>query len=83
MLYRIITEDKNQCKVLDLVKWYLCGATIYHAKGLWKRQWENSLIIEMANVENAIVAQLVQEIKELNQQDVVMVQEIACDSYLI
>jgi len=82
MLYRILTEDKNREQVLKLVARYLLGATVMQGRGLWREQWENSLIIETdADYEAAV--RLAIGIKTLNRQDAVLIQQIDCESYLI
>lgn len=87
MLYRILTEDKNREQVLKLVAEYLIGATVIQAKGLWMENWENTLIIEISGsgktkIEIAVKA-LAEAIKKLNEQEVVLIQQIDCESCLI
>jgi len=84
MLYRILTEDKNIVGIRKLLGQYLSGATIYQGQGLWQGQWENCLIIESDDLETIEVAKLLAgAIKELNEQDAVLIQEIDCESYMI
>lgn len=83
MLYRILTEDKNRKQVLKLVEEKCESATVIEAKGLWRGTWENSLIIEIDDEYFKYIETLAEAIKELNKQDAVLIQEIACESYLI
>ena len=85
MLHRIITENKNY----DQIKKLICdsginGATLIKADGLWQGKTEHSLIIEIdiANGDNQIES-LAFQIKKLNKQDKVLVQQIHCNSVLI
>lgn len=83
MLYRILTEDKNREQVLKLVARYLLGATVMQGRGLWREQWENSLIIETTDADYEAVVRLAVGIKTLNRQESVLIQQIDCKSYLI
>ena len=90
MLYRILTEDKQPDVVDSLVQQYLEDATVSRARGVWRRQWENSLIIsvsvagndETRLVHDAVLA-LAAAIKQVNQQEAVLVQTFACESLLV
>lgn len=87
MLYRIFTENKNRGKVTDLIKKYFADFTIFTAFGYWQGRGEDSLIIEIYKPDHIHVGykigELAKVIKELNNQDAVLVQEIECKANLI
>lgn len=85
MLYRILTEDRQPDVVDALVQQYLDGATVSRARGVWHRQWENSLIIEVAGTDavREDVLALAVAIKQANQQEAVLVQTFDCESQLV
>lgn len=86
MLYRIITENRNQLDTEQLVSDHFKDFTTYPAYGHWLRRRESSLIIEIStDVINAgyRIGVLAKLIKVQNQQDAVLVQEIPCKSSLI
>lgn len=93
MLYRIITEDcGNTIAVLDKVKKHFQCFTIYNARGFWDEKLELSLIIELDDCGAPEVGDygfkyrvdsVAYAIKNLNNQDSVLVQAIPCNSKLI
>lgn len=86
MLYRILTEDCKRDEIAALVaKRDFPAFTLIPSQGYWKGQKENSLTIEIdASVEwKAGVYALAKDIKTLNSQDAVLVQEIALESVLV
>jgi len=86
MLYRITTEDKNRNVIVHIVKEYFDGFTLIPAIGYWQGIKENSLIIEI-DVKHPLskyrMRTLAKRIKELNEQQAVMVQRINVKSELI
>jgi len=86
MLYRIITEDKNRDGIVDIVKEYFDGFTLIPAIGYWQGIKENSLIIEI-DVKHPLskyrIKVIAKRIKELNEQQAVIVQQINVKSELI
>lgn len=85
MLFRILTEDCKREEIAKLVERDFSAFTLIPSQGYWKGQRENSLTIEIdASVEwKAGVYALAQDIKTLNSQDAVLVQEIALESVLV
>ena len=86
MLYRIFTENKNPDGITAIVRQYFDGFTIFTAKGYWRHEEEQSLIIEIySDAESAgyTVGNIAKEIKELCQQENILVQEIKCKAHLI
>ncbi len=86
MLYRICTENKNTDGITSIVDGYFEGFTILTGIGFWHGIPEDSLIIEIYNeafcAKNNI-NEIAEQIKELNSQDVVLVQEIKCKAHLV
>lgn len=90
MLYRIITEDKEPQSRYDQAtelfnRLGIKGATVSRARGVWRGQWENSLIIEIAGTEadRSKVWALAQAIKQANKQEAVLMQVFSCESQLV
>ena len=83
-LYRILTENKNDTKVLELTSRYFPGFTVYHAIGYWHGKQERTIIIEImtCNPERPItetrIKELCETIRELNNQKCVLLQQIEC-----
>ena len=75
--YRIYTENVNYKDVVELATQKLQSGsfTTYTAKGHWKGQSENSLIIEYVGPDAAMqdVRGLAFAIKKLNKQEAVMI----------
>lgn len=85
MLYRICTENVNQNKIEKIVSKLFDGFTIVKGTGFWKRQKENSLIVEIVGDESDLnkVKSIASEIKVINDQDAVLVQRIENNNWLI
>lgn len=87
-LIRIFTENKNFSEIEELVGKYFDGATFIKAEGLWRGEREHSLIIEIVTDLGRLtgikrIERLCYDIKELNNQDTVLVQYIEIQSRLI
>ena len=87
MLYRILTERKNTKQVEGIVSKYFTGYTILKADGYWKRERENSLIIEIdtngggnPKTNKVKLNAIADAIKRLNQQQAVLIQAIPVDA---
>lgn len=86
MLYRILTEDCKRDEVIALLGARNIQAfTLIPSQGYWEGNREDSLTIEIdAPVTfKSEVYELAREIKTLNSQDAVLVQEIALESVLV
>lgn len=86
MIYRILTENKNRQAIESICARRFLGFTVTEAKGYWQGKAESSLIIDIDTLgeEGAIsVYQTAKEIKEYNNQESVLVQEIQSKSVLI
>jgi len=84
MLYRIFTEDKNTESLEKLLNKYYEGFTLVKATGFWRLQKENSLIIEIITDDaEAIINKLAKDVKELNQQEAVLIQKIQNNQWLV
>jgi hypothetical protein len=75
-MYRLLTEDLRRGRIMKIVSQYVNGATIYPVTGLWKGKLENSLAIELSNVDKESVSDIVRDIKIENHQESVLVQKI-------
>ncbi len=77
--YRIYTEDKNFCKIIDKFAETLPGFTVYFTIGFWKGEKEISLVIEILMEDDFTkhaelnILDLAQWIKGNNQQESVMI----------
>lgn len=77
MLYRIFTEDVNREKIEAILTKYYPGFTITKAKGYWRLQKEDSLIIEIVTEDtDTTIKQIAGEIKTENNQQAVLIQKI-------
>ncbi len=86
MLYRILTENKNNAEITSIVDKYFEGFTILTGIGYWHGIPENSLIIEIysdAFCAKNNINEIAEQIKELNSQEAVLVQEIKCNANLV
>ena len=80
-LYRICTEAKNVKAVAELVSQRFKEFSLWQGIGYWQGKSEKSLCIEIFDPTESCagtVEQLALEIRVLNEQDCVLVQEIEC-----
>lgn len=81
-MIRILTENKNETQILEMVKQEFESFTILRGIGVWKGKLEESLIIEIEDIsrEQAYrVSKLLDNIKKFNNQEKILLQFI--DSY--
>jgi len=71
-LYSIYTENRNKPRLIKLINRFFDGFTILEAIGFWQGNAENSLIITIATKDKKGIFYLCEKIKEMNQQDCVM-----------
>ncbi len=86
MLYRICTENKNTDGITSIVDKYFEGFTLLSGFGFWHGILENSLTIEIysdAFCAKNNINEIAEQIKELNSQEAVLVQEIKCKAHLV
>jgi len=78
MLYRLCTENLNRKKIEKIVSSYFDGFTLFSAIGYWQNYKENSLIIEISSNNNEYdkIKEIAKEIKRVNDQDAVLIQEL-------
>jgi len=82
-MYRILTEAKNVEEIkLGLIRLGL-DYTVLHAEGSYQGAQERSLVIELDNVRREQVFTAAKQIKDLNTQDAVLVQEIPVVSEMV
>jgi len=72
----------NWHNVAGLVSLQFDGFTILKGIGYWHGQQEQCLVIEIVTDDNEGVRLLAKKIKDMNSQDVVMVQGISIGSWL-
>lgn len=83
MLYRLYTEDKNREAIVKIVSQETDGFTLIPAIGYWKGQPENSLIIELDGLSAFDAGRIAEAIRQANNQQAVLVQEIVTESKLV
>lgn len=84
MLYRILTEDKNHEELEKLAAKHFPGFTLVRGQGFWRLQKEDTLIIEIvADDIDVKINTLALAIKQLNNQEAVLVQKIQNQQWLI
>ena len=82
MLYRIITEYKNSFLISTLIRHFFEGATIYSTIGLWRSEYEKSLVIETTACFEDVVF-VAKVIRIVNKQEAVLVQKIPCQNIFV
>ena len=84
-LYRILTEDKDREKVIQLVSEVSGGFTLIEAQGYWKGVAEKSIVIEIDNddITDVDIKELAEKIRHANNQECVLVQVMHVMSQLI
>jgi hypothetical protein len=79
MLYRIFTENKQKDGVAKVVTRFFDGFTLIEGEGYWQGKPEKTLIIEIDTINSTCpsnrISAIVDEIKELNNQQCCLVQE--------
>ena len=85
MLYRIYTERKRVKAIKEIVSRQYDGFTLTGATGYWKNTREKSLIIEVVTEGNELptIRAIAERIKSLNNQEAVLVQEIANNQIMV
>jgi hypothetical protein len=72
-MYRILTQDKNRALIETIVDSYVDGYTVTHTYGVWKGENEFSLALDFVDVAEELVFIIAKEIKEVNEQESVLV----------
>lgn len=84
MLYRIFTENKNLKKIEAIVSKYFEGFSLIKSEGFWRLQKENSLIIEVITDDtDKLINDMAKEIKTANKQEVVLIQKIKNNQWMV
>jgi hypothetical protein len=81
MIYRICTEAKNATAVEKLVGRYFEGYSVMYQDGFWHGAKERSMTIEIFSSQlnsGDLVRLIAEQIRDLNKQECVLVQEIEC-----
>lgn len=77
-MFRILTEDVNRASIYAILDSEVDGYTVTPSIGSWKGQQENSLAIDLVNVERSTVYAIAETIKATNAQESVLVLEFSC-----
>jgi hypothetical protein len=72
-MYRILTQDKNRALIETIVDSYVDGYTVTLTYGVWKGEHEFSLALDFVDVAEELVFIVAKEIKEVNEQESVLV----------
>ena len=78
MLYRILTESINHPEIVSIVSARFPGFTMIVGHGYWKGCYEQCLIIEIVTDDIVAVEAIAFNIKQANNQESVLIQEIDC-----
>lgn len=79
MNYLILTEHKNESQVKSVLDMYFDGYTLLSGLGRWKGKEELSMTILVCNAEPNRVQNACEEIKNINNQESVLVMEFRAD----
>lgn len=82
-MYHIYTEDTNRAGIETILARHFDAYTLLSARGVWRGQAEDSLVIELDGVAREDVEQAAREIKAANSQQAVLVAEIAATTFLV
>jgi hypothetical protein len=83
MLYRIYTENVGHTNAEYLAKKAFDAITVIQGIGYWKREREESVIIEILTDDCEGVKALAERIRKMNKQEAVLIVAIAADSILV
>ena len=89
MLYRILTEDVGNLEgIHEICSKLFNGYTMYYTNGFYNGQPEPAICIEIDSIGQdghleVRVKQAAEQIKELNNQECVLVQKINCTSQMV
>ena len=76
-MYRILTEDKRRDVIFSILDYWVDGYTVTPTLGSWKGVRENSLAIDLVDVEAAVARSIAESIRVANEQEAVLILEIA------
>lgn len=82
-MYRIYTEDVNKQGIESILDKLFPGYTVAETDGVWQGKHERSLAIDIETSDANKVKTASSEIKKLNSQDAVLVEDIASHAELI
>lgn len=94
-LYRIITQNKNRADIMTMLRRHFDGFTMYRATGVYTDKIgthiESALIIEIDDIGDVVyddkfyhvVKHVVEQIKEMNAQECILLQKIETKPELI
>lgn len=82
-MFRILTERKNVELVKHMLASFCLDYTVHYGDGSWLGQLEQNMTIELNNASLKIAERVARRIKDLNQQQAVLLQQIDATSQLI
>ena len=82
-MYRILTENKNVDQIKETLRALGLDYTIFFGEGAFHEQEEPSLVIELDNIPSSAATNAAILIREMNQQEAVLLQEIPVISQFI
>jgi len=82
-MYRIVTENKNVDAIKKLLGSFGLDYTMYYCEGSWRLQSESSVVIELERTSEDIAEMVAESIKETNDQESVLLQNMPVTSRLV
>ena len=81
--HRILTEDRNRDAVISILSKYFESFSLVPQLGYWKGQSEPSIAIEIIGAAYADVLRACREIREVNNQEAVLIFSVTGKSTLV
>lgn len=75
-MFRILTEDVDRPAIFKILDSHVDGYTVTPSIGSWRGRRENSLAIDLVDVDQFTVARIAESIRVENRQESVLVLEI-------
>jgi hypothetical protein len=72
-MFRILTEDVNRESIYAILDSHVGGYTVTPSIGSWKGQRENSLAVDLVDVDRLTVARIAESIRLANRQESVLI----------
>lgn len=82
-MYRLYTQDLNREELNAIIAAQFDSFTTYNARGFYHGTPEDSLVIEIETQDGAGVEKIAQEIKRVNAQESVLLEEIPTKARLV
>lgn len=82
-MYRIVTEEKNVEGIKAALAAFDLDFTLFRGIGSWKGKEEQSVAVELDRIPRATAEMVAQKIKEMNDQEAVLLQEFSITTSLL